>query len=105
LQFLTANQLPGTLNQKPQHADGLALNMEANSMLMDFTGLKINPKRAKDTNRMGIRHSHSRSAGSSANVDVERDASMMRSTQQLRISAEQGSQVEIKRCCHNGLCP
>src|SRR5579862_2033188 len=55
LQFLPGDQLPRTLYQEPQDADRLGLDVETNSMLVDFAGFEIDPKGAKRTNGMGIR--------------------------------------------------
>jgi hypothetical protein len=54
-QLLAGDQLSWPLNQKPENTDGLALDVEANSMLVDFAGLEIDPKWAKGADRMGIR--------------------------------------------------
>jgi hypothetical protein len=55
LQFLPGDQLPRPLYKKPQDADRLGLDVEADSMLVDFAGFEIDPKWAKRTDRMGIR--------------------------------------------------
>src|ERR1700739_210469 len=83
LQLLPRDQPSGPLDKKPQNANGLVLNVEADPMLLDFAGFEIDPKRAKGIDGMGIRHGRHRSPEPRLTKFMWGDANMAPSLQQL----------------------